>query len=35
MKCPHCQEELGLNNICINVACSYFGTKLILLKNLI
>lgn len=26
MKCPHCQEELGLNNICINPACSYFST---------
>ena len=26
MKCPHCQEELGLNDICINPACSYFGT---------
>lgn len=25
MKCPHCQEELGLNDICINPACSYFG----------
>lgn len=28
MKCPHCQEELGLNNICINVVCSYFGTEI-------
>lgn len=28
MKCPHCQEELGLNNICINVACSDFGTEI-------
>ncbi|BCZ49058.1 hypothetical protein psyc5s11_51250 [Clostridium gelidum] len=28
MKCPHCQEELGLNDICINPACSYFGTKI-------
>jgi len=26
MKCPHCQENLGLNDICINPACSYFGT---------
>ena len=26
MKCPHCQEELGLNDICINPSCSYFGT---------
>ena len=26
MNCPHCQEALGLNNICINPACSYFGT---------
>ena len=25
MKCPHCQEELGLNDICINPSCSYFG----------
>lgn len=25
MKCPHCGEELGLNNICINPLCSYFG----------
>lgn len=25
MKCPHCQEELGLNNICINPVCSYFS----------
>lgn len=28
MKCPHCQEELGINNICINVTCSYFGTEI-------
>lgn len=28
MKCPHCQEELGLNNICINPACSYFSTTI-------
>jgi len=28
MKCPHCQEELGFNDICINPACSYFGTKI-------
>ena len=28
MKCPHCQEELGLNNICINVLCSHFGTEI-------
>lgn len=28
MKCPHCQRELGLNNICINVICSHFGTEI-------
>lgn len=28
MKCPHCQEELGINNVCINVICSYFGTEI-------
>lgn len=28
MKCPHCGEELGLNNICINPMCSYFSTKI-------
>lgn len=26
MNCPHCGEGLGLNNICINPSCSYFGT---------
>jgi hypothetical protein len=26
LKCPYCEEELGLNNICINPLCSYFGT---------
>lgn len=25
MKCPHCTEELGLDNRCINPACSYFN----------
>lgn len=28
MKCPHCQEELGINNICINATCSYFGAEI-------
>lgn len=28
MKCPHCQERLGINNICINPTCSYFGTEM-------
>lgn len=28
MKCPHCQEELGLNNICINPVCSYFSSTI-------
>lgn len=28
MKCPNCQKELGLNNICINPACSYFSTTI-------
>lgn len=28
MKCPHCQEDLGLNNICINPMCSYFSTTI-------
>jgi hypothetical protein len=28
VKCPHCEEELGLNNICINPVCSYFGTEI-------
>ena len=28
MKCPHCQEELGINNICINPTCSYFGAEI-------
>ena len=26
MNCPNCHEELGLNDICINPACSYFGS---------
>lgn len=34
MKCPHCQEELGLNNICINPACSYFSTTIQSSENL-
>lgn len=25
MKCPRCGEDLGLNSICINPICSYFG----------
>lgn len=28
MKCPHCSEELGINNVCINPICSYFGTTI-------
>lgn len=28
MKCQHCEEELGLNNTCINPTCSYFGTTI-------
>lgn len=27
MKCPHCGEDLGINNICINPTCSYFGSE--------
>lgn len=27
MKCPHCDQELGLNNICINIICSFFGKE--------
>lgn len=33
MKCPHCEEELGLNDICINPTCSYFGTAINSSKN--
>lgn len=28
MKCSHCGEELGLNDICINPKCSHFGTAI-------
>lgn len=28
MKCPYCGEKLGLNNICINVACSHFSATI-------
>ncbi len=28
MKCPHCSEELGINDVCINPMCSYFGTTI-------
>lgn len=28
MKCPYCDNELGLNNICINVTCSHFGATI-------
>lgn len=28
MKCPHCSEELGINDVCINPMCSYFGNTI-------
>ncbi|WP_026885150.1 DUF2628 domain-containing protein [Clostridium beijerinckii] len=28
MKCPHCEEELGINDVCINPICSHFGTTI-------
>jgi hypothetical protein len=28
LKCPYCEEELGLNYICINPTCSHFGNTI-------